>query len=192
MSTSISQAVIWTAIQHLRDGNVRRAKALGFTDDELRELRRMSATELDELAHDAHAVCRIALDHTMLLAKIRRITADKNREAQIERALRLDASTEMMTRWFGMSGNDCATRRILLGLVAKQGRRPEPTESEEHDAWQRWQGITPQPDDLERSLADISGMMTLADETGLSLSVLYGLIKRWHQPAAEGARQWAV
>lgn len=176
--SSLTHAILHQAIAFIRDGNMRRARALGFSDEELRELRRMTATDIDAISSDGPVVCRLAVDHEVLLVLIRRLTQDQDRDAMIDRALTLGASVQMMSEYFGLTGNDCSTRRQLLGLPSRQGRLAMPGESAEHDAWHRWQQITDDPK-VERSLGDISGMMVLAEETGIPLAVVYTLIKRW-------------
>ncbi|RCV86893.1 DUF2857 domain-containing protein [Billgrantia montanilacus] len=179
---TLTHALLAQAIGYVREGNMRRARALGFSDDELRELRRMSATDLASLASDGPAVCRLSVDHEMLLAIMRRLTQDQDRELQIDRCLALGASVQMMGDFFGLTGNDCSTRRSLLGLETRQGRLAMPAEEDEHDAWHRWQQIAQEPQDPQRAPEDIRGMMVLAEETGIPLAVVWHLVKAWTSP----------
>ncbi|CBV43916.1 DUF2857 domain-containing protein [Halomonas elongata] len=183
MSRSLTLAVLNQAIGYLREGNMRRARALGFSDDELRELRRLSATDIEALSCDGPAVCRLTVDHEMLLIVMQRLIEDQDRETRIDRCLTLGASVTMMSTFFGLTGNDCATRRSLLGLPSRQGRLAMPEEAVEHDAWHRWQSICETPDQ-PRATEDLHGMMTLAEETQIPLAVIWHLVKAWAEPNA--------
>ncbi|WP_193092083.1 DUF2857 domain-containing protein [Halomonas colorata] len=179
MSQSLNYAILNQAIALIRDGNMRRARALGFSEAELRALRRMSASDLEELAREKQVICRVSVDHEMLLARIRRLTQDQDRESKIDRCLELGASVTMMGKFFGLTPNDCSTRRSLLGLETRQGRQALPPEKEEHDAWHRWQSISPDAKDPTYAPDDLNGMMALAEETGLSLTAIWSLVKTW-------------
>ena len=181
-SRTLNHALLNQALGYVREGNMRRARSLGFNDEELRELRRMSATELDALASEGAVICRLAVDHSMLMARIYRLTQDQDRESQIDRCLELGASVQMMADFFGLTGNDCSTRRALLGLESRQGRLAQPPEDEEHAAWHRWQAICPHASDPQRAAVDLQGMMALAEETRIPLAVIWHLVKSWASP----------
>ncbi|MFG6179621.1 STY4526/YPO1902 family pathogenicity island replication protein, partial [Halomonas sp. THAF12] len=108
-------------------------------------------------------------------------------EAKIDRCLELGASVQMMTRFFALTGNDCSTRRALLGLESRQGRLAMPADDVEHDAYRRWQNITRDPDDSS-CIDDLDGMIALAEETDLSLGVVWHLVNEWAQTAEKQAK----
>ena len=176
---AINYALLNQALALIRDGNMRRARSLGFTESELRELRRLTATDLEELAREKQVICRVIVDHEMLLARIRRLGQDQDRESQIDRCLELGASVAMMGKFFGLTPNDCSTRRSLLGLATRQGRQAMPSEEKEHEAWHRWQAISPDAGDPVYAPDDLKGMIVLAEETGLSLTAIWSLVKAW-------------
>lgn len=179
MSSQVTFAILNQAIVHIREGNMSRAKSLGFTDTELRELRRLSASDLEELARDKQTICRIQVDHEMLHARISRLTQDLDRESRIDRCLALGASVAMMCKFFGLTPNDCSTRRLMLNLETRPGRQALPPEKEEHAAWHRWQSISSHANDPLHAPDDLTGMMTLAEETGLTLTAIWSLVKGW-------------
>ncbi|WP_434986951.1 DUF2857 domain-containing protein [Vreelandella zhaodongensis] len=176
---AINYALLSQAMALIRDGNMRRARSLGFTESELRDLRRLTATDLEELAREKQVICRVTVDHEMLLAKMRRLGQDQDRESQIDRCLELGASVAMMGKFFGLTPNDCSTRRSLLGLETRQGRQAMPSEEKEHEAWYRWQAISPDARDPVYAPDDLPGMVVLAEETGLSLTAIWSLVKAW-------------
>ncbi|MEZ2743761.1 DUF2857 domain-containing protein [Halopseudomonas bauzanensis] len=187
MDTVVTLAILRQAITYVREGNMRRARALGFNDDELRELRRLSATDIDALATSNPVVCRLSVDHDLLAGVFRRLSSDMDREKTIDRCLELGASVLMMSSFFGLTGNDCSTRRALLGLESRQGRVAMPPESEEHDAFRRWQDIsaaTTAPDAVD----DIQGMIVLCEETSIPLGVVWQLVKNWTKAVNSSSR----
>ncbi len=176
---AINYALLNQALLYIRDGNMRRARALGFTESELRELRQLTPSDLEELAKEKQVICRVIVDHEMLLARMRRLSQDQDRETQIDRCLELGASVTMMGQFFGLTPNDCSTRRSLLGLATKHGRQAMPSEADEHTAWHRWQAISPDASDPLHAPDDLKGMMVLAEETGISLTAIWSLVKTW-------------
>jgi hypothetical protein len=184
MDSVVTLSILRQAITYVREGNMRRARALGFTDPELRELRRLSATDVDALASSNPVVCRLSVDHELLGGVFRRLSTDVDREKTIDRCLMLGASVQMMYSFFGLTGNDCSTRRALLGLESRQGRLAMPAEESEHDAYRRWQQICDAPDDV-RAADDIQGMIVLAEETNIPLGVVWQLVKNWSRAMSD-------
>ncbi|EPC00564.1 hypothetical protein L861_06400 [Litchfieldella anticariensis FP35 = DSM 16096] len=174
----LNHALLTQVMALLREGNMRKALALGFSEDELRTLRRMRASEIESLACTGRVFARFSVDHQALKGILSRLDEDQDRESLIDRCLRLGASVSMMGTFFGLTTNDCASRRQLLGIEPRQGRLAMPSEGQEHDAWERWQHIAPDPRDAE----DVQGMITLASETGLPLAVIWHLVKQWAEP----------
>lgn len=177
-SANLNQALLSQVMGFLREGNMRRALALGFSEDELRTLRRLRASDIDSLACAGPVVARFSVDHAALKGVLARIDRDQDRESLIDHCLRLGASVNMMGAFFGLTGNDCSTRRQLLGVEPRQGRLAMPAESAEHDAWERWQHIALDT----QSEDDLQGMVTLAEETGIPLAVVWHLVKQWAEP----------
>ena len=106
-SANLNQALLSQVMGFLREGNMRRALALGFSEDELRTLRRLRASDIDSLACAGPVVARFSVDHAALRGVLARIDRDQDRETLIDRCLRLGASVSMMGAFFGLTGNDC-------------------------------------------------------------------------------------
>lgn len=186
MTTQVNLALFNQALVFIREGDMRRARSLGFSDEELQRLSRLRASEIESLVHEFPAVARFELDHATFEAALRRIDRDQDRDGTVDLCIRHGASVQMLMAFFGLTPNDCSVRRTLLGVPSRQGRLPMPEEAVEHDAWHRWQTISEDP--LSPSAADdIQGMLVLAEETGLPLAVIWALIKQWTKP--EQARQ---
>lgn len=189
MTPQFNHALFNQALILIREGDMRRARALGFNDQELQRLSRLQASQIEALIHEFPAVARFELDHQTFDAALRRIDRDQDRDVQVDQCITLGASVQMLSTFFGMTPNDCSSRRVLLGVPSRQGRLPMPEEAVEHDAWNRWQTISHDPASVD-AVDDLRGMIVLAEETGLPLAVIWSLIKQWTTP--EQARQDSV
>lgn len=180
LDAQVTGAILRQVIGHIRDGNLCRARGFGFSDQELRYLSRLTVTDLETLATHPMIVCHLSVDHDLLEAVVQRLTGDVDMEQTINRCLMLGASTQMMYAFFGLTGNDCSTRRFLLGLESRPGRMAMPDEKTEIKAWHYWQRLCDTPNNPQAEL-DIQGMMALAEETGIALGVIWQLVKTWNR-----------
>lgn len=185
-SSQLNRALFKQALNLIRDGDMRRARALGFRDDELQRLSRMRGSEIESLINEYPAVARFELDHDTFKAALRRVDRDQDREGLIDHSIRNGASVQMLAAFFGLTPNDCSARRALLGVPSRQGRLPMPDEKTEHEAYHRWQTISDDPTSPSAA-EDIRGMLVLAEEIQQPLAVIWMLIKQWNLP--EQARQ---
>lgn len=185
-SPQLNHALFNQALVLIREGDMRRARALGFSNEELQCLSRMRAGEIESLIHEFPGVARFELDHETFKAALRRIDRDQDRDGLIDHCIRHGASVQMLGAFFGLTPNDCSARRALLGVPSRQGRLPMPEEAVEHAAWHRWQTISDDPTS-PTAADDIRGMLVLAEEIELPMAVVWTLIKQWTKP--EQARQ---
>lgn len=182
MSTpQLNHALFNQALNLIREGDMRRARALGFNNEELQRLSRLRASEIESLINEFPGVARFEVDHKTFTAALRRIDLDQDRDNMVDQCIRLGASVQMLNSFFGLTPNDCSARRALLGIPSRQGRLPMPDEHIEIDAWHRWQTISNDPSS-PTAADDIKGMLVLAEETGLSLAIIWTLIKQWTMP----------
>ncbi|QEA38614.1 DUF2857 domain-containing protein [Pistricoccus aurantiacus] len=177
----LNHALFNQALVLIREGDMRRARALGFSNEELQRLSRLRACEIEAMIHEFPAVARFELDHGIFKAALRRIERDQDRDGLVDHCIRHGASVQMLGAFFGLTPNDCSARRTLLGVPSRQGRLPMPEESVEVAAWHRWQTISDDPASPAAS-EDIRGMLVLAEELSLPLAVVWTLIKQWTTP----------
>lgn len=182
----LNHALFNQALVLIREGDMRRARALGFSNEELQSLSRLRAGEIESLINEFPGVARFELDHDTFKAALRRIDRDQDRDGLVDHCIRHGASVHMLGAFFGLTPNDCSARRTLLGVPSRQGRLPMPEESVEHAAWHRWQTISDDPAS-PTAADDIQGMLVLAEEIDVPLAVIWTLIKQWTKP--EQARQ---
>ncbi|WP_353980860.1 DUF2857 domain-containing protein [Salinicola endophyticus] len=177
----LNHALFNQALILIREGDMRRARALGFHDEELQSLSRLRASEIESLIHEFPGVARFELDHETFKAALRRVDRDQDRDGIVDQCIRRGASVQMLVTFFGLTPNDCSARRTLLGVPSRQGRLPMPDEAVEHEAYRRWQTISHDPAS-PRAAEDIRGMLVLSEEVDLPLAVIWMLIKQWTEP----------
>lgn len=185
----LNHALFNQALVLIREGDMRRARALGFSNEELQSLSRLRASEIESLVNEFPGVARFELDHDTFKAALRRVDRDQDRDGLVDECIRHGASVQMLATFFGLTPNDCSARRTLLSVPSRQGRLPMPEEAVEVDAWHRWQTISDDPASPSAA-EDIRGMLVLAEEVELPLAVIWTLIKQWTTP--EQARQASV
>ena len=191
MSDAINHAVISQVMKHLRTGNIRRCLDLGFKHEELSLLSQMSVENTTHLLNMTVPFITVNIDHDMLARSFERVQAEGERQTLIQRSIAHGASIHMMTTYFGVSSEEVSTRRRIMGVTIKAGRIPMPSAEDSASAWYRWVdlagscGIEPSHFD---SLAALDVMLLLAEETTMSLAVIWELLRSWY-PQANKTRQ---
>ncbi|WP_134587328.1 MULTISPECIES: DUF2857 domain-containing protein, partial [Pseudomonadota] len=100
--------------------------------------------------------------------------------ATVDRMLRLGASTEMVSRFYGLTHQEVALRREILGLPKRKGRHPVLDEKQDTDLWRQWKAVTGSRNvDLEDETSILDAAMDLAEAMSLPLSVVWASIKSW-------------
>lgn len=86
----------------------------------------------------------------------------------------------MVSQFYGLTHQEVALRRDVLGLPKHKGRHPVLTEEQDTLLWKRWH---PQLKARNIDLANEGPMLELtldtAEELSLPASVIWGTIKQW-------------
>jgi len=174
----LNQAVIAQALHDLRNGQLRRAKAMGFGNEELEALKYPALVNV--LLNASVSWVSVSVNRDVVLRLLNQVQDVEKEIAIVDRLLKLEASTEMVSRFYGLTHQEIALRRDILGLPKRQGRHPALDEAQDADLWQRWKKLTReravQTDD-EASWLDAA--MDLAEDTALPLAMVWGAIKSW-------------
>lgn len=174
----LNQAVIAQALHDLRNGQLRRAKSMGFEDKDLDALKNPALASV--LANALVSWCSVTVNRDVVQRLLSQ-WGDVQEEIQvIDRLLRLGASTELISRFYGLTHQEIAVRRGVLGLPKRKGRHPVLTEEQDCDLWNRWSETV-----KERGIAltDETAMLgiaaDLAENMSLPISVIWSAIGRW-------------
>lgn len=124
--------------------------------------------------------CSVTVNTDVLWRLVGQMNDIEHEIATVDRMLRLGASTEMVSKFYGLTHQEVALRRDIIRLPKRRGRHPVLNEEQEMALWKQWKsGIT------ERgiALADDSTMleltMDLAETLSLPISVIWAAIGSW-------------
>jgi hypothetical protein len=174
----LNQAVIAQALHDLRNGQLRRCQAMGFSPHALEALKQPPLASL--LANAKVAWCSVKVNGDVLNRLLDQGRSVEQEIAAIDRMLRLGASTEMVSEFHGLTHQEVALRRQVLGLPQRKGRWPVLTEAEDARLWERWHAeAAKRRARLKDDAAMLAIAMDLASEQSLNLSVVWGAIRRW-------------
>lgn len=177
-SHTLNQAVIAQVLQDLRNGQLRRCLAMGFTEQQLAALKRPEL--LSVLANAQVCWCSVKVNDAVVQRILTQAIALQDEVCVIDRQLRAGASTEMMSQYHGLTHQEVATRRNILGLSQRKGRHPALDEAQDTELYNRWQPLR-----IQRKVAtdDGAAMLQLALEVAetmsLPLAVVWATIQRW-------------
>ncbi len=174
----LNQAVIAQVLHDLRNGQLRRAKSMGFEDDDLNALKNPAMVSL--LANALVSWCSVMVNRDVLRHLLKQVDEDARQIQDVDRLLRLGASTDLIGHFFGYTHQETAVRRGVLGLPKRRGRHPVLTEEQDADLWKRWSHAVKQRGvDRNDETAMLAVAADLAEETALPLSVIWSAIRGW-------------
>ena len=175
----INQAVVAQALHDLRNGQLRRCKAMGFDDKDLEALKRPTMVSL--LINASVSWCTVRVNRDVLQRLLHQVDNVEQEVEKVDRMLRLGASTDMVHQFYGLTHEEVALRRALLQLPRKKGRYPVLSEQEDVRLWELWTGAIRQNDmNLADDLAVLEATLDIAEEMNLPASVLWSTIHKWN------------
>ncbi|MGO3130351.1 MAG: DUF2857 domain-containing protein [Alcaligenes sp.] len=174
----LNQAVIAQALYDLRNGQLRRCKAMGFGDEELSALKRPELISV--LLNASVSWCSVSINQEVVKRLLRQAQDAENEIAYVDRMLKLGASTEMVGRFYGLTHQEVALRRDILGLPKRKGRHPALDEQQDTALWEQWRALAKaRRIDIDDDAAILDVAMDLAEDMLLPLSVVWSAIKGW-------------
>ena len=174
----LNQAVIAQALHDLRNGQLRRCKAMGFGEEELDELKHPELVSM--LVNATVSWCSVSVNREVLKRLLSQVHDVEREIATVDRMLRLGASTEMVSKFYGLTHQEVALRRGILGLPKRKGRHPVLDEAQDVALWERWKaGITERHIALNDDMAMLALTMDLAEAMTLPMSVIWSAIRNW-------------
>src|SRR3989344_2528143 len=124
---------------------------------------------------------RMSTPHPLNQAVIAQALHDVEREiATVDRMLRLGASTELVSRFYGLTHQEVALRRSILGLPKRKGRYPVLGEAQDAALWKQWKAsVAERGIALDDDMAMLALTADLAETMGLPMSVIWAAIRNW-------------
>jgi hypothetical protein len=174
----LNQAVIAQALHDLRNGQLRRCKAMGFGDTELDALKHPNLVSV--LVNASVAWCSVSVNRDVLKRLLSQAADVEKEIAAVDRMLRLGASTEMVSQFYGLTHQEVALRRDILGLPKRKGRHPVLDEAQDATLWEQWKAcMTTRGTALDDDVAMLELTMDLAEAMKLPASVIWAAIRDW-------------
>ena len=177
----LNQAVVAQALHDLRNGQLRRCQAMGFSAPALEALKHPALVSL--LVNAQVAWCTVRVNSEVLERLLDQVQEVAREIASIDRLLSLGASTEMLAEFHGLSHQEVALRRQVLGLPQHKGRWPVLTEEQDAALWKRWdEEVKRRAVKAHDTQAMLELAMELAEREALPLAVLWSAIAAWTRP----------
>src|SRR5574337_1648455 len=180
MSTAhpLNQAVSAQALYDLRNGQLRRCKLMGFGEAELDALKHPALISV--LANANVSWCSVTVNREVLRRLLQQAQDVEKEIATVDRMLRLGASTEMVSKFYGLTHQEVALRRDILGLPKRKGRHPVLDEAQDVALWERWKaGVAERHVALTDDMAMLALTMDLAEAMTLPMSMIWSAIRNW-------------
>lgn len=174
----LNQAVIAQALHDLRNGQLRKAKAMGFEDIDLDALKHPALASI--LANASVSWCEVTINRDVLRRLLRQMDDHAREIGEVDRLLRLGASTDMITRFYGLTHQEVAVRREAIGMPKRKGRHPVLTEAQDAAVWEAWYRTVKQRNlPLKCDAVMLAVAAELAESMDLRMSVIWAAIRGW-------------
>lgn len=174
----LNQAVIAQTLHDLRNGQLRRCKAMGFGEQELEALKHPALVSV--LINATVSWCSVKVNRDVLQRLLSQVRDVEKEIATVDRMLRLGASTEMVSKFYGLTHQEVALRRDILGLPKRKGRHPVLSEAQESALWEHWKpAVEARGIALEDDGSMLELTLELAEEQNLPASVIWAAIRSW-------------
>ncbi|HGX3311222.1 TPA: DUF2857 domain-containing protein [Pseudomonas aeruginosa] len=174
----LNQAVVAQALHDLRNGQLRRCKSMGLGDEDLEALREPAMASA--LANALVSWCSVTVNNDVFKRLVKKAREAEFDMTVVDRMLRLGASTAMVGKFHGLTHQDVARRRELLGLPKRRGRHRVLDEQQDADLWAQWKVLAKQCQvDTNDVVAVLGVAMDLAERMSLPLSVVWTTLMGW-------------
>ncbi|MFG0410016.1 DUF2857 domain-containing protein [Pseudomonas sp. FYR_11] len=178
MPHPLNQAVIAQALHDLRTGQLRRCKSMGFDEHDLAALKQPQLVSV--LLNARVSWCTVSINHEVVQRLLSQADDVDAEIAMVDRMLHLGASTEMVSKFYGLTHQEVALRRDMLGLPKRKGRHPVLSEAEDTALWHHWkahQRASPINPTDDTALLHLT--LELAETLGHPASVLWAILRGW-------------
>lgn len=187
----INEAILSQVLNHMRNGQLRRCIEMGLEPEILAQLQQPAVLSL--LLNTPVSWCHVTIDTEMVKKLLTGAERSDEELRMIERALRLGATTTMLQQFFGLSPQDVALQRLMMGVRVRRGRWREFSEDQDALLWYRWTHLMKEHQvEIKDSLAMLDIAMIVAEElnspqepeaedstASLSLAIIWNRIQTW-------------
>ena len=126
----LNQAMVTHALHDLHNGQLRRCLEMGFGERELEALKQPALVAL--LVNARVPWCTVKVNRETFRRLIGQADDVAREINTVDRMLRLGASTEMICKFHGLTHQEIAVRREVIGQPGRKGRHPTLSEAQEN------------------------------------------------------------
>lgn len=178
----LNEAVLSQLLDLMRNGQLQRCLEMGVEPEVLGQIQH--PTVLSLLRNTPVSWVTVSINSEMILKLLTGAARSEEESRLIERAIRLGATTSLLNKFFGLTPQEIALQRTVIGVRAPRGRWPELSEDQDHHIWHRWKKLMDEHQvDLEDSMAMLDVAMLVAEELittdGLTLAQIWSRITQW-------------
>ncbi|WP_153789259.1 DUF2857 domain-containing protein [Pseudomonas sp. EMN2] len=179
--STLNEAVLSQLLDLMRNGQLQRCLEMGVEPEVLGQIQH--PTVLSLLRNTTVSWVNVSINSEMILKLMTGATRTEEEARLTERAIRLGATTNLLNKFFGLTPQEIALQRTVIGVRAPRGRWPELSEDQDHHIWHRWTKLMDEHQvDLEDSMAMLDVAMLVAEELstdGLTLAQIWSRITQW-------------
>lgn len=174
----INQAIIAQLLFDLRNGQLRRALDMGFTEEDLALLQ--DPEMLSVLINSSVRWSTVSVNSEVMRRLLGRVK-DSDKEIQmIDLMLKYGASSKLLAEAFGLDPREVALRKRVKGIDKKQGRWQEITEEQDHQLWREWQDKIKQYQLDKNDALDMAKVcMILSKKHGIQMAMIWQAMEKW-------------
>ena len=174
----LNQAVIAQVLDDLRHGQLRKARAMGFEDEDLGAI--LQANNASFLSSTFVSWCSVIVNRAVMRALLKQTEKNAREIEETEHLLRLGASTKIVAHYHGLTNQEIALRRSLIGITARKGRPANLTDEEHDTLWRRYMELRKNsktdPGDEQTILTHAK---ELAESMEQPLAIVWRILRDW-------------
>jgi len=175
---SVNYAVIAQVLEDMKNGQLYKTKRMGFEDKDLEAIRDASKACL--LASSTVQWCAVKINLAVLRGLLKRIEEDRIEAEETDRLLRLSASTKLLAQNYGLTSQEIAMWRGIVGVPAIRGRPHNLPDAACDDLWRRFTALVEASSaDTDDEKAMITIVAKLAESTQYPFTSIWRLICEW-------------
>lgn len=174
----LNQAVIAQVQFDLRNGQLRRALEMGFTEEDLSLLK--DAEKVSTLLNTPVSWLHVQVNLPVMQRLLSTIENLEQELGLIDQMLALEASSKMVADIFGLNQREVALRKRMLGLDKKSGRWQDLDGQQNILLWKDWkQKIEEYSLDRQDQMDMLKVCMILASHYHISMAIIWPAMNQW-------------
>jgi hypothetical protein len=175
-SPTLNRLVLDHLIHQIVNGDHTLADQLGLDTQIRAQLMDLRSIEINRLAELRGCVC-ISVDVPALARLLDHLLVERRQEETIKELVRKDAPQSMLRSLYQLTSREVTALRYSLGLPGSPGRTRQPSEEEEHRAWEIFQRMGLALDDMSPG-----DWIRFQEQAGIPLRVLWTMFNQWRMP----------